>query len=213
MRLKKSFLIAVCLCAWSLIIIIIYNEFILIRQTDTGQDARHVPFELNDKRSKRWFMKKRVANRSKAENRLHFKQINEIESNNPPEYLKHPKKMAKNPPKNITTTEKKPKTNPDFENSVVLDDKSNNQFDSNMIENADQLIGANGTESAESYLDEYAQLIARLRKLNKKSENFKGPIIPVLVIACNRISVKSCLDDLVRYRPNAHQFPIIVSQV
>uniref|UniRef100_A0A182N7W6 alpha-1,3-mannosyl-glycoprotein 2-beta-N-acetylglucosaminyltransferase n=1 Tax=Anopheles dirus TaxID=7168 RepID=A0A182N7W6_9DIPT len=38
------------------------------------------------------------------------------------------------------------------------------------------------------------------------------PVIPVVVFACNRISVNKCLDDLIRYRPSADQFPIIVSQ-
>lgn len=40
-----------------------------------------------------------------------------------------------------------------------------------------------------------------------------GIRIPVVVFACNRISVSKCLDNLLKYRPNAHQFPIIVSQV
>lgn len=39
-----------------------------------------------------------------------------------------------------------------------------------------------------------------------------SPIIPVLVFACNRLSVNKCLDDLIKYRPRADQFPIIVSQ-
>lgn len=43
--------------------------------------------------------------------------------------------------------------------------------------------------------------------------SFKGPVIPVIVFACNRVSVKNCLENLVDYRPNADQFPIIVSQV
>ncbi|XP_017484356.1 PREDICTED: alpha-1,3-mannosyl-glycoprotein 2-beta-N-acetylglucosaminyltransferase [Rhagoletis zephyria] len=38
------------------------------------------------------------------------------------------------------------------------------------------------------------------------------PVIPILVIACNRVSIRKCLDNLVQYRPNADQFPIIVSQ-
>ncbi|KAH8411015.1 hypothetical protein KR222_006500 [Zaprionus bogoriensis] len=38
------------------------------------------------------------------------------------------------------------------------------------------------------------------------------PVIPILVFACNRISVVKCLDNLVQYRPSAEQFPIIVSQ-
>ena len=39
------------------------------------------------------------------------------------------------------------------------------------------------------------------------------PVIPVIVFACNRVSVSKCLDNLVEYRPNKEQFPIIVSQV
>lgn len=39
------------------------------------------------------------------------------------------------------------------------------------------------------------------------------PVIPILVIACNRVSIRKCLDNLIQYRPTADQFPIIVSQV
>lgn len=48
---------------------------------------------------------------------------------------------------------------------------------------------------------------------NLKYDEFKGPVIPVLVFACNRVSVRQCLDNLIEYRPNVYQFPIIVSQV
>lgn len=37
-------------------------------------------------------------------------------------------------------------------------------------------------------------------------------VAAVLVIACNRPTVKRCLDLLLQYRPSAKQFPIIVSQ-
>ncbi|XP_028836910.1 alpha-1,3-mannosyl-glycoprotein 2-beta-N-acetylglucosaminyltransferase a [Denticeps clupeoides] len=37
-------------------------------------------------------------------------------------------------------------------------------------------------------------------------------IIPVLVMACNRVTVKRCLDKLIEYRPSADLYPIIVSQ-
>lgn len=57
------------------------------------------------------------------------------------------------------------------------------------------------------------QLRNRLKELNVRESHFSGPIIPILVLACNRINVSDCLDDLIRYRPNSHQFPIIVSQV
>lgn len=39
------------------------------------------------------------------------------------------------------------------------------------------------------------------------------PVIPVLVIACNRVSISRSLDLLIKYRPNREQFPIIISQV
>ncbi|KRT83747.1 hypothetical protein AMK59_4564 [Oryctes borbonicus] len=47
-------------------------------------------------------------------------------------------------------------------------------------------------------------------KQTKKEHNIF--VIPILVFACNRVSVSRCLDQLIRYRPNPDQFPIIVSQ-
>uniref|UniRef100_A0A1A8NE72 Alpha-1,3-mannosyl-glycoprotein 2-beta-N-acetylglucosaminyltransferase n=1 Tax=Nothobranchius pienaari TaxID=704102 RepID=A0A1A8NE72_9TELE len=38
------------------------------------------------------------------------------------------------------------------------------------------------------------------------------PTIPILVIACDRVTVKRSLDKLIQYRPSAELFPIIVSQ-
>ncbi|XP_058832901.1 alpha-1,3-mannosyl-glycoprotein 2-beta-N-acetylglucosaminyltransferase [Topomyia yanbarensis] len=43
-------------------------------------------------------------------------------------------------------------------------------------------------------------------------DDVNSPIIPVLVFACNRLSVNRCLDDLIKHRPRSDQFPIIVSQ-
>lgn len=40
----------------------------------------------------------------------------------------------------------------------------------------------------------------------------RQPVIPVLVIACNRVTVRRCLDKLLELRPSAELFPIIVSQ-
>lgn len=62
-------------------------------------------------------------------------------------------------------------------------------------------------------IDNETLVANRLRRLNKRNHHFNGPIIAVLVLACDRITVKNCLDDLIRYRPNRFQFPIIVSQV
>jgi alpha-1,3-mannosyl-glycoprotein beta-1,2-N-acetylglucosaminyltransferase len=39
------------------------------------------------------------------------------------------------------------------------------------------------------------------------------PVIPVIVFACNRVSVSQNLDALIKYRPSREQFPIVVSQV
>lgn len=39
------------------------------------------------------------------------------------------------------------------------------------------------------------------------------PVIPIIVFACNRISVRRSLDALIKYRPSREQFPIVVSQV
>ncbi|XP_073964969.1 alpha-1,3-mannosyl-glycoprotein 2-beta-N-acetylglucosaminyltransferase [Choristoneura fumiferana] len=40
----------------------------------------------------------------------------------------------------------------------------------------------------------------------------EDPVLPVLVIACNRITVKRCLENLIKFRPDKETFPIIVSQ-
>lgn len=48
----------------------------------------------------------------------------------------------------------------------------------------------------------------------KKSDSEPSPpvVIPILVIACNRVTVKRCLDKLIEHRPSAELHPIIVSQ-
>ncbi|XP_022909734.1 alpha-1,3-mannosyl-glycoprotein 2-beta-N-acetylglucosaminyltransferase [Onthophagus taurus] len=47
---------------------------------------------------------------------------------------------------------------------------------------------------------------------SERQNSLKNVVIPVLVFACNRVSVSRCLDKLIQYRPNPDQFPIIVSQ-
>ncbi|XP_049882744.1 alpha-1,3-mannosyl-glycoprotein 2-beta-N-acetylglucosaminyltransferase [Pectinophora gossypiella] len=39
-----------------------------------------------------------------------------------------------------------------------------------------------------------------------------NPVLPVLVIACDRVTVKRCLDNLIKFRPSKETFPIVVSQ-
>ena len=45
------------------------------------------------------------------------------------------------------------------------------------------------------------------------NNDVNSPVIPVIVFACNRVSVRQNLDALIKYRPSREQFPIIVSQV
>lgn len=40
----------------------------------------------------------------------------------------------------------------------------------------------------------------------------RQPVIPILVISCNRVTVRRCLDKLLQHRPSAELYPIIVSQ-
>ncbi|CAN7936964.1 unnamed protein product [Ixodes hexagonus] len=67
-----------------------------------------------------------------------------------------------------------------------------------------------------------AELLGNLRDLKKQlsePSNDTGsrqvgdkPVIAVLLFACNRVTVKRPLDQLIQYRPSKEQFPIIVSQ-
>ncbi|CAH1116545.1 unnamed protein product [Phaedon cochleariae] len=60
----------------------------------------------------------------------------------------------------------------------------------------------------------------KLLELKKKAEHrtnllameLQNVKIPILVFACNRVTVNRCLDGLIKYRPDPDQFPIIVSQ-
>lgn len=45
-----------------------------------------------------------------------------------------------------------------------------------------------------------------------KVDGPRQPVIPILVIACNRVTVRRCLDKLLQHRPSAELHPIIVSQ-
>ncbi|XP_051521736.1 alpha-1,3-mannosyl-glycoprotein 2-beta-N-acetylglucosaminyltransferase-like [Myxocyprinus asiaticus] len=49
-------------------------------------------------------------------------------------------------------------------------------------------------------------------KPKSNAEVLAPVVIPILVIACNRVSVKRCLDKLIEHRPSAELHPIIVSQ-
>lgn len=212
MRAKKSFLIALFLCTWSLI-----SYFLLIRQTDTGQNARHPSIKYKDNRRKRDdFLKQlnHLETNIYEENELHDHLVKRLVEIVRLKNDKNGQRDAANELANKNRINDTPiKNNNGVNKNIVVGYDNNNSLDT--IGEAEAEVGADGEpfDSINGEHDKQAKLDARLRKLNKKSDNLKGPIIPVLVFACNRISVRNCLDDLVRYRPNAQQFPIIVSQV
>lgn len=61
------------------------------------------------------------------------------------------------------------------------------------------------------------QRILEIKKNASANKSFLKDLqeskIPVLVFACNRVTVSRCLDSLLQYRPDPDLFPIIVSQV
>lgn len=61
------------------------------------------------------------------------------------------------------------------------------------------------------------QRILEIKKNGSTNRSFLKELqdskIPVLVFACNRVTVSRCLDSLLQYRPDPDLFPIIVSQV
>lgn len=77
-------------------------------------------------------------------------------------------------------------------------------------------------ESFESELEKQKAILSQIlshRSLWKPSDGKRTkvsapaqPVIPILVMACNRITVRRCLDKLLQHRPSAELHPIIVSQ-
>ncbi|XP_014442949.1 alpha-1,3-mannosyl-glycoprotein 2-beta-N-acetylglucosaminyltransferase [Tupaia chinensis] len=85
-------------------------------------------------------------------------------------------------------------------------------------------------EEAEAELERQRGLLQQIREHHAAwSQQWRGPtaavpvrprvpaspppaVIPILVIACDRSTVRRCLDKLLHYRPSAERFPIVVSQ-
>lgn len=200
MRTKKPFLIALFLCTWSLV-----SYYLLIRQTDSTNSSRQGSISSNEQRQHREDLLRqlnRLETNIQEENVIHdqlVKKLIEIVRLKDKDNDKH---NDENLAKQLGFTESQ------LVNIGYGIDKTvpkPNQFD-------DSQRAPDLDNEAKQLLDEETQLKLRLEGLNKRSSDLKGPIIPVLVFACNRISVRNCLDDLIKYRPNANQFPIIVSQ-
>lgn len=221
MRMKKPFLIAIFLCTWSLV-----SYYLLIRQTESGQGSatstRRHHANLLDKLN-------RLENNIEEENVIHdqlVKKLIEIvrikdgkdNSNNDKQKDKYV--VIKEQPRQQVVDRNHiddaiKKANP-ADSNVVVTHVIDKDFDKNRKEMKSQLApaAAVAVPAPATPVDSDTELINQLRALNQRPSDatFKGPIIAVLVFACNRISVRNCLDDLIRYRKNADQFPIIVSQ-
>lgn len=102
-----------------------------------------------------------------------------------------------------------------FSHLTKLENGIQDQFKSN-----NQII-----KEAQEYLEQQHELAQELVEKKEENEeivikNPQGPVVespegklPVLVFACNRVSITRCLDRLLQYRPDPDKFPIIVSQV
>lgn len=65
-----------------------------------------------------------------------------------------------------------------------------------------------------SQLSSNEEVLDRLRRWKKEIEDSRSgkEVIATLVLACDRVSVTRTLDQVVRYRPSAERFPVIISQ-
>lgn len=196
MRTKKQILIALFLCTWTIV-----SYYLLIRQTDSNVNSkRQAAIGLADGRHHR--------------DDLHWK-LNRLETNIQEESIMHDelvkeliKILRSKKGQNEKTNRNHTISNVNHVNKQIFDASNVNVNDPNNVNNENNAFNTD-LESTNSD----ATLENHLKWLNKRKHDFKGPIIPVLVFACNRISVRNCLDDLVKYQPNSYQFPIIVSQV
>lgn len=109
-------------------------------------------------------------------------------------------------------SEKKLDINDPSNDNQLPDDKENEINDDNNNNNDDD----DDINKIESFNDSKTETKKHLEKLHGLAQRRKlsdgSPIIAILVFSCNRITVQRCLNQLIKYRPSADQFPIIVSQ-
>lgn len=219
MRMKKPFLIAIFLCTWSLV-----SYYLLIRQTDSGQGSDPASNAQRRQRGNLLDKLNRLENNIEEENVIHdqlVKKLIEIvrlkddKDNNNGDKQKDTYKVVKEKQEVVdrnhidSTIEKANKANSADKNIIVT-----HIIDKDYDKNRKTVKSQVAPPAPAATVDSDTELISQLKELNQRSSDatFKGPIIAVLVMACNRISIRTCLDDLIKYRKNADQFPIIVSQ-
>lgn len=225
MRTKKPLLIALFLCTWSFV-----SYFLLLRQATT-------PSSPSSSSSRAASLSNEFDGSRNQHHDLLIK-LNQLEENIRDESRLHDQLVHKL--LQIVRLKEKEQA-PDVPHIVeIVHDEAQNVIDMNNVEASPPKIGRAhvtrlGQKNVEenvifagetiknaidktvhSAADDPAQVDAQLKQLTREmlpKIDFKGPVIPILVFACNRISVRNCLDNLIEYRPNANQFPIIVSQV
>lgn len=74
-------------------------------------------------------------------------------------------------------------------------------------------------DGLEEELEQQKKVLFQIQTLWDQSKRHNGKavapsqlVIPILVIACNRVTVRRCLDKLLQHRPSSELYPIIVSQ-
>lgn len=220
MRTKKPLLIALFLCTWSLV-----SYFLLLRQAtkSSSSPAAGISSELNgghDQQRDLLIKLNKLEENIRDESRLHdilvhkLLKIVRLSENEPAPDVPHIVEIVHDDASNAIDAVPLQKKHPKIGHAHVTRLGQKNEAE-NVIFAADSIKNAID-KTVYNVVDDAAAVDAQLKKMTKEMLpriDFKGPVIPILVFACNRISVRNCIDNLIQYRPNANQFPIIVSQV
>lgn len=225
MRTKKPFLIALFLCMWSIV-----SYFLLIHQTDTSSNGQSISDPNYNRHRKEILQKIEYLEQSiKQESQIHDelvkKFIHIVRLKDSHQIGKHEWDLEQGGGKEtqdklIVTNNKENDKN--YDKPTLAIEQLNNEINGQAVNSKDlndinkSVKEIEDTALEPNLLPDPKLVENTLKQLTKpylKNGNFHGPVIPVLVFACNRISVRHCLDNLIEYRPNVDQFPIIVSQV
>lgn len=223
MRTKKPLLIALCLCTWSFV-----SYFLLLRQPNASTSLSLTSSPLvrtpNDRDQKRVLLIKlneleeNIRDESRLHDQLVFKlleiaRLKDSQQQSAPDVPHIVEIVHDDAP--IVIDVKAAETSQSRIGQAHVTRLGQKNVDETIIFTSDNQKYAID-KTVNSVADDPAQLDVQLKQMTKEmlpKIDFKGPVIPILVFACNRISVRTCLDNLILYRPNANQFPIIVSQV
>lgn len=235
MRTKKPLLIALLLFTWSFV-----SYFLLLRQTAISSSSLSSPSsraagiqnELNGDRDQQHDLLiklNQLEENIRYESRLHDQLLHKLLSiirlkEEQSADVPHIVEIVHEDVRNVIDGKKLETINQKIgrahvtrlgAKNIAVDDNVIGAANGGSIQYA-QDGGAAIDKTVYNVVEDQAQVDTQLKQMTKEmlpKFDFKGPVIPILVFACNRISVRNCLDNLIQYRPNANQFPIIVSQV